>query len=570
MNRSPGNIWDIFALIIILGVLTTFAWASSDMHLPFQLGQSQTINLEASSLPGYALNTTLRMFIALGFSLLFTFIVAPLAAKNKHFERIIIPFIDLMESVPILGFLAITIVFFINLFPGSNLGPESAAIFVIFTSQVWNMTLSLYQSLCTVPKELIDVAKSFHLSSWQRFWRIEVPYAVPGLLWNIMMSMSAGWFFIAFSEAITVAGTQIMLPGIGSYISLATIQQDFTAIFYAIITMFVVIIIYDQLLFRPLIAWSHKFQAEITEESESQESWFYNLLNKTKLLKKFGIFLANTFVVSKKYNIHKYYYINNYTFPIVINNTLKKLFVVLWNIFIAILVLYSCYLLSNFVLQAITFNEILYVLYLGAITAIKVTILVILASVVWIPIGVWIGLRPAAVKIFQPIAQIFAAFPANLLYPFVVFVILKYSLNVDIWTTPLMILGTQWYILFNVIAGTAVIPKDITRAGKVFGLRGMLWWRKLILPAIFPHYITGAMAAAGGCWNASIAADVVYWGENKLVATGLGSYIVQSTTDGDMPRTMLGIAMMSFYVIAINRLVWHKLYKFAELRFKLD
>ncbi|HEV2524654.1 MAG TPA: ABC transporter permease subunit, partial [Gammaproteobacteria bacterium] len=517
------NLWDIIAFIIILGVLGALAYAANQMQLPYNVGKPIEISLSPTKLPEYAVNTVLRMFIALFFSLLFTFIVAPLAAKNKQAEKLLLPLIDIFQSVPILGMLSITIVLFIQLFPDSYLGPECAAIFAIFTSQVWNMTLSFYQSLHTVPKEYIETANMFHLSAWQRFWKIEVPHAIPGLLWNTMVSVSAGWFFVVASEAISVSNQSIMLPGIGSYISVAITHANLPAIFYAILAMFIVILIYDQLLFRPLLTWADRFEAKDIDDTQVNRAWFYELLIKTRLLKiitNIADFIIDFFLNSRYCRLPM-------KESIAISSLASRLVILCWNTILVVGTLCSIVYLWRFITGIITLSEIQHVFYLGAITALKVTVLIILASIIWVPIGVWIGLHPNASQIIQPITQFMAAFPVNLVYPLAVTGILYFHLNVEIWSTPLMILGTQWYILFNVIAGASSIPKDLQYVTQNFGIKRWLWWKRLALPAIFPYYVTGAMTAAGGCWNASIVADVLQWGNHKLVATGLGSYISQ-------------------------------------------
>lgn len=560
------NLWDAIALIIILGILAVLGYAANQIQVPYQMGHPVEISLSPTKLPEYAANTVLRMIMALCFSLLFTFIVAPLAAKSRQAEKLLIPLIDALQSVPILGVLSITIVAFIQFFPNSYLGPECAAIFAIFTSQVWNMTLSFYQSLRTIPKEYIETSAVFHLSAWQKFWRIEVPYGIPSLLWNTMVSVSAGWFYVVASEAISVANQNIMLPGIGSYISVAIANADLTAIFYAIFTMLIVILVYDQLLFRPLLTWSNRFSAKDIEDIQPDRAWVYELLAKTKTLKVIhntGNFLTDFLLNSPYLRI-------SIKEPLIVNPSISRLAIGCWNAILLVSVIYFVIYLWNFITGVITFSEIQHVFYLGAITAIKVTILIILASLLWVPIGVWIGLHPKASRFIQPITQFMAAFPINLVYPLVVTGILYFHLNVQIWSTPLMILGTQWYILFNVIAGASAIPKDLRYLTKNFGVKRLLWWKRLALPAIFPYYVTGAMTAAGGCWNASIIADVLQWGDHKLVATGLGSYISQYTTIGDFPRIALGIGVMCFYVLVINRLIWRQLYNFAASRFVLE
>ena len=299
-KKAYPNYWDVLALFFVLCVILLLAWDAKQMAAPYQLGQALPISLDPHYLPGYALRTVLRMFVALFFSLLFTFIFATWAAKSKRAERIIIPFIDILQSVPILGFLAITVVAFISLFPGSLLGPECAAIFAIFTSQAWNMALGFYQTVRSVPAELNEAADMFHLSAWQRFWRIDVPYSLPGLLWNTMVSMSTGWFFVVASEAISVSNQQILLPGIGSYITVAIQSSNLHAIGYAVLAMFIVILIYDQILFRPLVAWAEKFKSElVSEDSREAQSWVIDIYNRTRFLRYFGLqikYLFDAFV----------------------------------------------------------------------------------------------------------------------------------------------------------------------------------------------------------------------------------------------------------------------------------
>lgn len=562
------NLWDLIILMIILSILFIICWSIANMSTPYNLGNQIPVSLDPANLPEYAGRTVLRMFIALFFSFLATFILAPLAAWNKHAERVIIPAVDILQSIPVLGMLSISVVAFIKLFPGSLLGPECAAIFAIFTSQVWNMILSLYQSLKTVPKDLVEVAKIYHLSGWQKFWRVYVPFGTPGLLWNTMMSMSAGWFFVVLSEAISVNNHTITLPGIGSYIQLAISNSDLKSIGYAIIAMFVVILIYDQLLFRPLLAWAEKFKQEIDDEEAFYESWVFDLLARTKLLRKLEdvmSWLGHLFVGKSTIDPQKYK-----TPPSELQKTINRVSLYLYYTALAIALTYAIVETVDIIKDSITIKETLYVCYLGMLTALKVVILIVLASIVWIPIGVWIGLNPKVSLIVQPAIQFIASFPANLFYPLAVIAIIKFDLNHEIWTTPLMILGTQWYILFNVIAGTATIPKELRLAAKNLGLKGGLWWTKLALPAIFPFYVTGAMAAAGGCWNASIVAEFVQWGDHTFVSTGLGSYIEQYTREGDFPRIALGIAIMCVYVLLFNRFVWQKMYDMAKTRFSLD
>lgn len=572
---SIFNQWDCIVFTLFFGLMAAIVFAADNMTNTYQLGQSITISTDPRYLPEYALATVMRMTLALGCSLLFTLMVGSLAAKSKVAEKIIIPFIDIMQSVPVLGFLSFTVLLFIRLFPGSQLGPECAAIFAIFTSQVWNMTLSFYQSLRMVPSDLKEAAAMFNLGPWQKFWRIEVPFATPGLIWNTMMSLSAGWFFVVASEAISVANQNIMLPGIGSYIKLAQEQENYTALGYAILTMLIVIMLYDQLLFRPLITWSEQFQSEPDEDSESS-SWFLTLMRRSKLIKIINHSLSRirNFIVHPSVFLAKQK--KSLSAPKTSRYSLNlppifyRMLTLLSTILLIASLLLSISLVTRFIFTAVGPREILRVLFLGLITTIKVTILIIVSSIIWVPIGVWVGLHPKLSRHVQPLAQFLAAFPANLVYPLVFLAIINYNLNVEIWTAPLMILGTQWYILFNVIAGTRALPIDLKYAAQNYQIKGWLWWKKIILPSIFPYYITGAMTAAGGCWNASILADVVEWGNKRITATGLGSYITEFTTTADFPRITLGIAVMCLYVTLINRLVWRNLYTLAETRYNVS
>ncbi len=538
------------------------------MTTPYQVGESIPISLSVGMLPLYAGRTVMRMLIAMMFSLLFTFTFATWAAKSHRAERLIIPMIDVLQSVPILGFLSVTVVGFIALFPGSLLGPECATIFVIFTSQAWNMALGFYQTLRSVPAEMEEAGRMFHLSAWQRFWRIEVPFSMPGLLWNMMVSMSAGWFFVVAAEAINVSNQQILLPGIGSYIATAINAANMQAIVYAIITMLIVIVIYDQLLFRPLVAWAEKFKSEQHASEKMRESWVIDFFRRTRMMRLVGVRLS--WIFDAIVNV-RFLRLSAKSEPSTVPHLrLDYLGDKLWStIVIAVYVGVFCYF-SIDIVQHVKSSEIPYVFLLGLITACRVFVLIILCSLLWVPVGIWLGLRPAMSSIAQPIAQILAAFPANLLYPFVVVFIVANHLNPNIWLTPLILLGSQWYILFNVIAGASTIPKELIQVADNLGVVGWLRWSRLLLPGILPYYITGAITAAGGGWNASIVAEVASWGNQQVEADGLGAYITHYTTTGDFIHVALGIGMMCILVLILNRLLWRPLYEYAEKRFVLE
>lgn len=567
-QRLYPNYWDMLALLFVITIILFFAWTAKQMATPYHLGQTIPITLSTRELPTYAARTVVRMLIAMVFSLLFTFVFGTWAAKSVRAERIIIPMIDVLQSVPILGFLSVTVSGFIALFPNSMLGPECAAIFAIFTSQAWNMALGFYQTVKAVPSEVEEAARMFHLSAWQRFWRIEVAYSMPGLLCNAMASMSAGWFFVVAAEAITVANQTILLPGMGSYIAVAIQQANMNAIFSAIVAMLIVIIAYDQLLFRPMVAWADKFKAEQHAAEDPPESWVINMFRRTRMMRDLGRRIENLFDSFVNLRWFKSRVKSSYFFNTHLGQ--DAWWMTLWDIVLFVAGLSAFLFAIVYTMHHIAFSEVLHVFLLGMVTASRVFILILLSSLLWVPIGVWIGLHSRVAVFAQPIAQVLAAFPANLFYPLIVVFIVHYQLSANIWLTPLMILGVQWYILFNVIAGASVLPKDLLQAADNFGVVGWLRWSRLLLPGIFPYYITGAITASGGAWNASVVSEVASWGSHHLVATGLGAYISEATTAGDFSRTALGIGMMCTLVLIFNRLVWRPLYVYAENRFLLE
>src|ERR1700756_2158108 len=562
ITRTPAleqalrpNIWDIVALILVIGAMVLIVYGGGQTPLPLSSLDTAPVSLDPIHLPLYALRTIMRMLLAIVCSTVFTFIYAAVAAKSRRAEMVLIPLLDILQSVPILGFLTFTVVFFMNLFPGNVLGAELACVFAIFTSQAWNMTFSMYQSMRNVPKDLEEATQSFHLSGWQRFWRLDVPFAMPGLIWNTMMSMSGGWFFVVASEAITVGNTTITLPGIGSYVALGIQKQDLVAIAYAILTMLLVIIAYDQLLFRPVVAWADKFRFEQTASGDPPTSWMLDLFRRTRALRALTLPFAalNRTFSNLRINIPP-----GLKLP-ARSGQPSRLIDALWLVLIIASTGYAAWRVYEYLSATLGPSDLFSAIGYGFITLARVVVLIFLASLIWVPIGVWIGLRPKLAERIQPLAQFLAAFPANLAFPVFVAVIVRFGLNSNIWLSPLMILGTQWYILFNVIAGASAFPTDLREAAGSFHLRGWRWWVKVILPGIFPYYVTGAITASGGSWNASIVAEVASWGDTHLTATGIGAYIAKATEAGDFPRVVLGIAIMCILVTLFNRLLWRPL-----------
>ena len=562
---APPNRFDFALLPMILAAIVIVAFAAKQMTVPYQPGDAMSVQLDIASLPYYLMRTSIRMLAALAASLLFSFAFAAIASRNRTAEKVMVPALDILQSIPVLGFLSITVTGFIALFPGSLVGVECAAIFAIFTSQAWNMAFSLYQSFRTIPGDLVEAAAMFRLSPWQRFWRLELPYAMPGLLWNMMMSMSGGWFFVVASEAISVSGHDIRLPGIGSYIALAIQQQNLAAIGWAIVAMLVGILIYDQFLFRPLVAWADRFRFETLAQDTVPQSWLLDLLRRSawvhSLLKWTASLGAHTLAWSARHR-------DMVTLPAAPARWSP------WldrarDAVIILVALAALYRVVHFVHSEVGWAESAHVVWLGVLTMTRVIVLIALAALIWVPIGIRIGMNPSVARVAQPIAQFMAAFPANLMFPLAVMVIVKFGLNPEIWLSPLMIFGTQWYILFNVVAGASGIPTELRLAARNFGLKGWLLWRRFLVPAVFPSLLTGLVTAAGGSWNASIVSEYVTWGDRTLVATGLGSYIAEMTARGDFPRIALGIGVMALFVVGFNRLLWNRLYEIAQTRTRL-
>ncbi len=564
-RRLVPNLFDVAAFLLVIGLLVLVVYGVDVANQPLSAIAGPSIDLDPAHLPGYALRTTARMLAAILWSLIFTFGYATLAAKSRRAEMVLIPLLDVLQSVPILGFLTFTVVFFLGLFPGKVLGAELASVFAIFTSQAWNMTFSMYQSLRNLPKDLEDASASFHLTWWQRFWHLDVPFAMPGLVWNAMMSMSGGWFFVVASEAITVGDTTVTLPGIGSYVAVAIHERNLAAVGWAVAVMLVIILAYDQLLFRPIVAWADKFRFEQTASADVPTSWVLDFFRKTRALRTMTAMVAGQLGRlgrlalpswrPRRLHLH-------IALPV-------RLVDGLWLVLVVGGTLLIGYRVVSFIGATLGWVDFAEAIGKGCVTALRVAVLIALATLLWVPVGVWIGLRPRVAERVQPLAQFLAAFPANIAFPVVVVAIVRLHLDPDIWLSPLMILGTQWYILFNVIAGASAFPSDLRDAAASLHITGWRWWKNIMLPGIFPYYVTGAITASGGSWNASIVAEAASWGDKSLTATGLGSYIAAATADGDFPRVVLGIVVMSLFVTLTNRLVWRPLYGFAERRLRI-
>ena len=563
---------DAIVILAVLALLWLIITLSGDMRAQFDELHPPALSLDISLIPYYTARTVLRMFIAFAAALLFTFAYGYVAAKSIRARKVMLPLLDILQSVPVLGFLSITVTGFLALFPGSLLGVECASIFAIFTAQAWNMTFGFYHSLITIPTDLQEAASVYQLNRWQRFTKVELPSSAIGLMWNSMMSFGGGWFFVAQSEAISVLNKNIKLPGLGSYMAAAVEAGDTRAAVYAIVAMITTIVVLDQLLWRPLVAWVEKFKLEQTEAKDSPRSWVLNLLQRSYALswlsEHVGAALGRASQRASTAVADLTQTISGRT-PAPAKSLLR---VAVWTgmaIALAWLVIDAIDIAKQ-IRTDMTGAQMLHVVWLGVLTFLRVMAMSVIATIIWTPIGVWIGLRPRVARIAQPLAQIAASFPVNMTFPFVVAFFISAHIPINVGSVFLMALGTQWYILFNVIAGAMAMPTDLREAAALFGMRRWRLWKTLIIPAIFPFWVTGAVTATGGAWNASIVAEVASWGNDKLVADGLGAYIAQVTEKGDQPAIYFSIVVMALFVVAFNRIVWRRLYDLAERKFKLD
>jgi NitT/TauT family transport system permease protein len=524
-----------------------------------------TVSTSPIHLPYYALRSLLRMFIALALSLVFTFVYGTAAARSRRARMILLPMLDILQSVPVLGFLTITVTFFVGLFPHSILGLECASIFAIFTSQAWNMTFSFYHSLIAQPNELDEAARLFRLTKWQRFWKLDVPSSMIGLVWNGMMSFGGGWFFLAASEAITVSGHRYALPGIGSYVAAALVKGSLGDVVLAIVVMVIMVVGVNVVFWRPLVAWAEKFRVETSEAAEAPRSYTLGLLRRSHVPALIGRPLRPVARgldrAPRPFGLAEY--------PLSAAPVRRRAGDVVFYVAVAAIIGYGVYRGAMYLDDSVGFGQFPHCFYLGFLTFLRVVALLIFSTLVWVPVGVRIGMSPRLARYAQPVVQVLASFPANFLFPFATVIFVAIGLSLNFGGILLMALGAQWYILFNTIAGASAIPTDMRELADQFRLPWRQKWRQVILPAVFPSYVTGGITAAGGAWNASIVAEVVTFGKHHLVASGLGAYITEATAAGSFAKVLIGIVVMSFYVVVVNRLLWRPLYALAEKRFAM-
>jgi len=565
--RRPGlRPVDIVVALALVGLLYGLLRIAPSLNAPFlpKTAPAQ-VSTDPANLPYYAVRSLLRMFAGLVASVLFTFVYSIAAARMRRAEKVLLPILDILQSVPVLAFLSVTVTAFIALFPGSELGLECASVFAIFTSMAWNMTFAFYYSLVSQPRDLDEAARIMRLTKWQRFWKIDVPSGMIPLVWNGMMSFGGAWFFLAASESISVLNHQYALPGIGSYAAAATAKGDLGEMCLAIAVMVIMVIGVNFVFWRPMTAWAERFRVEDSEAAEKPRSLVLDLLRRSSLPELLGRVLGP--VGRALDRLTRPFGLAEYPLerPAVRQRTGDVLFVLA----VSAAVLYGGWEAFGYIQSTSGFGEFLHAFALGGATFGRVALLLCVATAVWVPIGVWIGMSPRITRYAQPVVQVLASFPANFLFPFAVAVFVALGISLNWGSILLMALGAQWYILFNVIAGASAIPSDLREAMDSLGVRGWLRWRDFILPAIFPYYVTGGITAAGGAWNASIVAEVVDYGNHHLTAYGLGAYIAKATETGNHPEILIGVMVMIVYVVALNRLLWRRLYRIAQTRYAM-
>lgn len=555
--RAFGSIrrlsyWDAFAFIVLMAVVMGVGLLlSAHAHL---VTPGNAIDLHPFFLPYYALRSVFRMFIGLLLSVITTFVLGTWMVKSERAERVLLPLVDVLQSVPVLAFLQMAIWGFGSMMSDPVYAFEFAAILAIYTSQVWNMILAFYQSLKGFPHAWMEMAQVYQLSSWRRFWQLEVPFALPELVSNTMMSLSAGWFFVVASEAITTHGRVTYLPGLGSYIHQASAREDATALYYAVLALFIVILLYDQCFFRPVNYWLSKRE----NVDYAHPPWVLRMVQGRAWLQ--GLLLRASPLWESWLRL----------FPDVHREQVpgrKMLSDILYGAIMALFFCVCLWILWSSV-QEIAPHEALRVMRYGMYTTIRIFLMIVLAGLIWVPIGVWIGKRPRWARVSQPVLQFLAAFPAYIVYPFACHFIQDHHLDPNVWLSPLLVMGTQWYILFNVIVAVQRFPKGIEDAMDLLSASRWIRWHRWILPGLFPMLVIGLNNAAGGAWNASIEAEMIIWGEHAILAEGLGSYIRVTSENGQLINMIFATLVMCFWVTLINRILWMPLIHLAQRHYQ--
>ena len=562
LQRRPAPA-DLAVLVLLAGLLYLVVGTAS--RLSGRYVPHLEIDLSLRALPGYALMSLSRGLAAYALSLAFTLSVGYWAARDRLAERILVPAVDILQSIPVLGFLPGVVMGMVSLVPGSNVGLELASVVLIFTGQVWNMLFSFYQSLRILPRDLDEVAKVYGFSWWQRFCSIELPCAAVGLVWNSMLSMAGGWFFLMACESFRVGAWDFRLPGLGSYMGAAVAAGDRVAMAGGVAAMLAIIVLLDQLLWRPAMAWSQKFRLEESGSGEQVSSWFLTLLRRSLLVR----------VLGRRAGSEPRAFALGAVRPRARRTPSERAWAWAPAVVSRLLLLFVCTgalagLLRLYVLLgSVTWQDWLYLFQLAGLTQARVLLALAISTAWAVPAGLAVGLSPRLSGLLQPVIQVIASFPAPLLFPVVVALFDRLGVGLGLGSVALMLLGTQWYILFNVVAGAMAIPGDLRECARAFGLKGWRVMWCLYLPAVFPYLVTGWVTAAGGAWNASIVAEYVALGGRILRARGLGALVTEAAERAEFGLLAAGVLAMAGAVVLFNRLVWRRLYRLAEERFSL-
>jgi NitT/TauT family transport system permease protein len=568
--------WGVFPLsapsllrdlpIILAGLALLYALLSMAHYWTTPVNPGAEISLHPSALPKYAMFSVLRIALAYAFSLSFGVVYGYIAAYRRGAEQFMIPLLDILQSIPVLSFLPVVILSMVALFPSRQLGIELGSILLIFTGQVWNIAFSFYSSVKSIPREMQEVAQVYRWNWWQRFVEIELPYAAIGLVWNSMMSVAGGWFFLIACEMFVLGDRDLRLPGLGSYLETAANEGNTRAIAWGLAVMIGAIVLIDQIVWRPVIAWAEKFKFEQVEASVIPRSPVLELLKRSRILP----LVAAVSVRPAREYLGLYFARRHTSDPE--NHRLSGISKWITRAMVGAAVVGIAYALVkiSILLAALTGPE-LRSIFLGAgATFVRVNVTLVLAGLWTIPVGVAVGLNPKLSAIAQPIAQVAASVPATALFPIILLMLVRLGGGLGVGSIVLLLLGTQWYILFNVIAGAVAIPADLKEVCKVFRFRRWERWRQLLLPGIFPYLITGFVTASGGAWNASIVAEYFRFRGQTFSTTGLGAVISRATEGGNFPVLLASTILMAAMVVTMNRLVWRRLYRLAATKFKVE
>jgi NitT/TauT family transport system permease protein len=552
--------------IFILGIALLYSVVALAKYWSGPLTPQVDIDLRARALPLYTLYSVLRMSIAYLLSLLFTLVYGYVAAYNKRAERFMIPLLDVLQSIPVLSFLPGVMLAMVALFPSRQLGVELGSILLIFTGQVWNMAFSFYSSLKSIPQEMREAARLYRFSWWQRFTQMELPYSVIGLVWNSMMSVAGGWFFLMACEMFVLGTRDFRLPGLGSYLQTAAGEGDTRAIIYGLVTMVAVIVLTDQLVWRPVVAWAQKFKFESVESADTAQSPVLTFIRRSQIID-----LLSRKTIAPLRELLLLHFARKKAVP---DGSESRASVRRWlpaAIGLAFIgaALYLVFR-GGVLLVGLQLAEVEMILKGLTATFLRVAVALAMSALWTVPVGVAIGTHPKLARVLQPVAQIAASVPATAVFPVVVMAMVGLTGGLGLASMVLLILGTQWYLLFNVIAGATAIPTELVEACTVFRFSRWERWTKLILPAIFPYLVTALVTASGGAWNMSIIAEYYHLHGHVYSTVGLGALISQASDAGNFRLLFASTIFMATTVVTVNRLVWRRFYKLASTRFKLE